>query len=58
VGHGKPAGDQILFVFTDPAGGVHTTFAYDRAKDAWTWTIDNENKGTLTPFARLTLTRS
>ena len=57
VGHAKPAHDKMLFIFTDPAGGVQTTFAYDRAKDQWTWNIDNESKGALTPFARLTLTR-
>jgi hypothetical protein len=59
VGHAKPgAADTITFVFTDPAGGIRTTFAYDRAKDAWLWTIDNEASGNFTPFARLTLTRS
>lgn len=58
VGHAKPAADKIPFVFKDADGGIHTTFSYDREKDAWSWTIDNEIKGTLTPFARLTLTRS
>jgi hypothetical protein len=57
VGHAKPSGDRIAFIFKDPAGSVHTTFAYDRVKNAWTWTIDNEAKGALTPFARLALTR-
>ena len=61
VGHAKPEpADTIAFVFKDPGGGGDlTTFTYDRAKDAWTWTIDNEARdGKLTPFARLTLTRS
>jgi len=57
VGHAKPDGDAMTFIFTDPAGGDHTTFAYDRTKDSWTWSIDSENKGALSPFARLTLTR-
>lgn len=57
VGHAKPAGDSIPFRFTDPTGGVNTTFAYDRAKDSWSWSIDNDEKGKITPFARLTLTR-
>lgn len=57
VGHATPAGDAIPFIFKDATGGIHTTFAYDRARDRWSWTIDNEDGGTLTPFARLTLTR-
>lgn len=58
VGRAKPTGDAIRFRFTDPTGGINTTFAYDRAKDAWSWSIDNDdNKGKITPFARLTLTR-
>ena len=57
VGHGKAAGDAIPFVFKDPAGDTHTTFTYDRARDAWSWAIDNDDKGKLTPFARVTLTR-
>jgi hypothetical protein len=57
VGHAKPAPDKMSFLFKDPDGGIHTTFAYDRAKDEWSWTIDNESKGTVTPFARVKLTR-
>jgi hypothetical protein len=57
VGHAPPSGDRIAFIFQDPDGGIHTTFAYDRAKNAWTWTIDNESNGKLTPFAQLALTR-
>jgi hypothetical protein len=57
VGHAEPAGDRMTFLFKDSDGGIHTTFTYDHAKDGWTWDIDNEAKGTLTPFARLTLTR-
>ena len=59
IGHAKPYGDRIPFIFKDPDGsGIHTTFAYDRAKDTWSWTIDNLDKsGKPSPFARLTLTR-
>ena len=57
VGHAPRDGDRIPFVFKDPEGGIRTTFAYDRANDRWAWNIDNDVKGTLTPFARLTLTR-
>ena len=34
VGHAKPDGDRIPFIFKDTDGsGIHTTFAYDRATD-------------------------
>lgn len=66
VGHAKPegdniGGDKIPFIFKDTGdsdgGGIHTTFAYDRANDTWSWTIENEAKGKLTPFAQVSLTR-
>ena len=59
IGHAKPDGDRIPFIFKDADGsGIHTTFAYDRAKDTWSWTIDNVDKsGKPSPFAKLTLTR-
>jgi hypothetical protein len=59
IGHAKPDGDRIPIIIKDTDGdGIHTTFAYDRAKDNWTWAIDNVDKsGKASPFARLTLTR-
>ena len=59
IGHAKPDGDRIPFIFKDAEGnGIHTTFAYDRAKDTWSWTIDNVDKfGKSSSFAKLTLTR-
>ncbi len=59
VGHGKPAGDRIPFVWTFADGsGIHNTFAYDRASDTWSWTIDNVDKSEKpSPFARVTLKR-
>jgi hypothetical protein len=57
VGHAKPEPDRIPFVFGDSDDGIHNTFSYDRAKDEWSWAIDNVSKGALQPFARLTLTR-
>lgn len=55
-------GEKIAFIFRDPddrdgGGGIHTTFAYDRAADSWSWTIENEANGKLTPFAQVSLTR-
>lgn len=59
VGHGKPVGDRIPFVWRSADGsGIHNTFAYHRANDTWTWSIDNvDASGKATAFARLTLRR-
>ena len=59
IGHAKPDGDRIPFIFKLADGtGIHTTFAYDRAKDTWSWTIDNLDKsGKSSSLAKLTLTR-
>lgn len=59
IGHAKPDGDRIPIVIKDGDGsGIHTTFAYDREKDSWSWAIDNVDKsGKASPFARLKLTR-
>ena len=60
VGHGKPDGDRIPFVWKSADGtGIHNTFRYDRASDTWTWDIDNVDKSKkASPFARLTLRRN
>jgi hypothetical protein len=59
IGHAKPDGDRIPIVFKLGDGtGIQTTFAYDRAKDTWSWMIDNVDKsGKSSPFALVTLTR-
>jgi hypothetical protein len=59
VGHGKPDGDRIPFVWRAADGsGIHNTFAYDGASDTWSWTIDNIDKSEKpSPFARVTLKR-
>jgi hypothetical protein len=59
IGHAKPDGDRIPFIFKDADGsGIHTTFAYDRPRDTWSWTIENvDTSGRSSPFAALTLTR-
>lgn len=59
VGHATPDGDRIPIVWKDAdGGGIHTTLAFDRAKDAWSWAIDNVSPaGASSPFARVTLTR-
>ena len=59
VGHGKPDGDRIPFVWRSADGsGIHNTFKYDRSSKTWTWAIDNVDKSKkISPFARLTLKR-
>jgi hypothetical protein len=59
VGHGKPDGDQIPFIWKLADGsGIHNTFAYERASDTWSWKIDNVDKsGKASPFGRVTLKR-
>lgn len=58
IGRGSLAGDSIPFVFKYSATtGFHTTFVYDRARNAWQWHMDNDSAGVRRPFARVTLTR-
>jgi hypothetical protein len=59
VAPGKRGNDEIAFLFRDKDkdSGVHTTFAYNKATDSWSWLIDNEYRGKLTSFARVKLTR-
>ena len=59
VGHGKPDGDRIPFVWGLADGsGIRNTFQYDREDDTWLWAIDNVgDSGATSVFARLHLER-
>lgn len=59
VGHGKPDGDRIPFVWNLADGsGIRNTFEYNRADDTWSWAIDNVgDSGAISAFARLQLER-
>lgn len=57
VGYAPRTGDEIRFIFNDGKSDFHTTFLYDRKADTWEWRMDSEDKGKLTPFARVRLTR-
>jgi len=58
IGHAKPSGDDLAFVFELGDGGIiYTTFAYSRETDTWQWLIDVEKSGKRKPFARVALTR-
>jgi hypothetical protein len=60
IAQGKRGNDEIAFLFRDKDqkdSGVRTTFAYSKGSDTWSWLIDNESGGKITPFARVKLTR-
>jgi len=58
IGHAKRGVDAIAFVFKGSDGSLfHTTFACDKAGDAWQWLMDGEEGGKLVPFARLRMTK-
>ena len=51
-------GQALPFVFHNIDGGAtRTTFTYLPAGDRWTWTIDEDDHGKTTSFARVTLHR-
>lgn len=49
---------ELALLFKDKDSAFHTTFAYQQKTDSWTWKMDNDDNGTLKPFARATLTRA
>jgi hypothetical protein len=57
VANAKRDGDEISFLFNDPSGPFHTTFAYDAKSDTWSLNMDATDKGKQESFARTTLTR-
>lgn len=60
IGVATPKENEIPFVFKDDKGSVNLTndFVYHAASDVWEWRIDNIDKGTPSPFARVQLTRA
>jgi hypothetical protein len=58
IAHGKRSGNEIAFLFNGEDGSsTHTKFVYNSDPDTWQWIMDNEEHGTMRPFARLTLKR-
>ena len=58
IAHGKESGDSIPFLFTiSPSESIHTTFAYDRKTNGWTWRIDDDSNGKTERFADVKLSR-
>ena len=58
LGYAEKSEDELAFIFASDTSRFHTTFAYDRANDEWSWTMDSEKEGGLfKPFARLTMKR-
>jgi hypothetical protein len=58
LGYAEPADDRLAFVFGDEPATFHTTFAYDRERDVWSWTMDARKDGQYRPFARLTMAKA
>ena len=60
IGVATPKENEIPFVFKDEKGSINLTndFLYHSATDTWEWWIDNVDKGTATPFARVQLTKA
>jgi hypothetical protein len=58
IGYATPSGDSMPFLFKGPEDTFHNTFTYDGATDTWTWQMDNDKDGKLSPFARVKLARA
>jgi hypothetical protein len=58
TGVAKRDGDTLPFVFRYGGNIFHNTFAWLAASGTWTMAMDDEDKGKLVPFARLTLTKA
>src|SRR5574338_1255855 len=59
TGHAQPNGDKIEFLFEfSKEIKFHTTFLYDGDADTWQWLMNEDEKGTLKPFAQVSLTRN
>ena len=58
IGRGIPNGNEIPFVFkANDTSSFRNTFVYDGTTDTWKWLMDDDENGTLKPFARVTLRR-
>lgn len=58
IGYAAPDGDRLAFLFDfGDESRFHTTFIYDRERDAWELRMDSERDGGLQPFARAAMTR-
>ena len=58
MGYADKKENTIPVIFKSPEGDFHTTFTFDKEKDRWLWTMDNEQAGKLRPFARLTMVKA
>jgi hypothetical protein len=60
IGIASAKENEIPFVFKDEKGSITLTndFVYHSTSDTWEWQIDNIDKGTAEPFARVQLTRT
>ncbi len=58
LGHASPSGNELPFLFHYDGNAFHTTFTYLPESDTWNWKMDSEQKGVLTPFARVSMARA
>ena len=56
-GYAVPEDDRLAFVFGNENGRILNTFFYHKDNDSWTWMINNEKDGEISPFARVHLAR-
>ena len=58
IGRAASGRHEIAFLFRDANNAVdfHTTFVYNASERLWSWVMDNDTGGKLSPFARLTMT--
>src|ERR1700759_2894720 len=59
IAQGTRGNDENVFIFTDKEkkSGVRTKFSYSKDTDSRLWLIDNQDRGKVTPFARVKLIR-
>jgi hypothetical protein len=59
IGRANQNKDKIEMLFKyNETSQFHTTFAYNKETDTWQWLMDNEENGTLQPFARVVLKKN
>jgi hypothetical protein len=56
-GSATRAGETLPFVFKSPDGDFRNTMAYDAKTERWSWVMEGEQNGKISPFAKLTLQR-
>lgn len=56
-GSATRAGETLPFVFKSADGDFRNTMTFDAKADRWSWVMEAEQNGKVSPFAKLTLQR-